>query len=204
MYTFALIVVLIAICSAQKNYNPLPPEVAFISGGKFTGSLRTPVGSLLTKGSIDYLAAAKPGDTEYEKREVVLEFGLETTKTWEVETTHQIDTWEISDLFPDNCLHQTFDEESGMYPECNAWTRNAFGAYVQNCTIYWGPADLADLSIAVVLSSNNQLVTYNDQIVLIGQFVESESVTMTEQGSTPPTPSDFIRPSVCNSQVTKQ
>jgi len=188
----------ICLCSAQKNYNPLPPQVAFISNGKFTGTLRTQFGTFVTKGTIDYLAAANPGDTEYEQREVVLEFGLETTSTWEVETKDQIDTYEMTDL-ADTCLHQTFTETDGTYPQCTAWTQNRNGAYLQNCTIYYSSVDVADLSVAVVLSAKNQLVSYNDQIILFGQFVEGETVTMTEQGSVAPVPSDFPIPPECTS-----
>jgi len=203
-FSLLLLVLAVAICCAQKNYNPLPPQVAFISSGQLVGTIRTNIGSLPTKGSISYLAAVNPGDTEYEKREVIIEFGLEQTNTWEVETNSQIDTWEITNIDPTTCFHQTFDEASGTYPQCTAWTKTPGGQYLQNCTISLDSIQLADLSVAVVLSDKNQLVSYNDQIMAFGQFVEGETVTMTQQGSTPPSPSDFTRPSACDGSLSKQ
>jgi len=196
MYTACALFVLacVTLCVGQKNYNPLPPQVAFISKGKFTGTFRTGLGTLVTSGSIDYLAGA----TEYEHRTVILEFGLETTDTWEVETSAQIDTWEVADVVPDTCLHQTFSESDGTYPQCTAWTVNGLGVYFQNCTIFFDAVSVADLSVAVVLNAQNQLVSYNDQIKILGQFVEGETVTMNEQGNSPPSPSDFGRPSLCD------
>jgi len=197
MYAALALLLLATVCSAQKNYNPLPPQVQFISDGKFVGTLRTQVGSLPTRGSIVYLAGKNDGDTEYEKREVILEFGLEQTNTWEVETPEKIDTWEVASIDPETCFHQTFSEGDGSYPDCTPWLVDSRGVFFQNCTIHWDIVDVADLSVAVVLSPTNQLVEYHDQIFLLGQFVEGETVRMASQGTAPPSPSDFARPSVC-------
>jgi len=198
MYAFALILLVAQICVAQRNYNPLPPQVRFVSNAQFTGALRTPLGTFPTTGSMSYLAASSPGGTEYEKREIVVEFGLEQTNTWEVETQQQIDLWEITSLIPDTCLHQTYGDNDGTYPDCTPWSQNPQGAWIQNCTISIG-IRLADLSVAVVLSPSNLLQSYNDQIFLLGNFFEGETVTVHSQGTTAPMPADFTRPSICDS-----
>jgi len=202
MYAFALILLVAQICVAQNNYNPLPPQVKFVSNAQFSGTLRTPLGSFPTTGTLSYLSAAQTGGTEYEKREVIVEFGLEQTNTWEVETQAQIDTWEISSLIPDVCFHQTFDQGSGTYPECTPWTQNSQGAYIQNCSIAYG-IRLADLSVAVLLNSASQLHTYHDQIFLLGNFVEGETVLVGMQGSSPLEPPAFNRPSSCDGDTLK-
>jgi len=196
----ALILITLNAYSAQKNYNPLPPQVAFISNGRFRGTIRSQFGELQTRGHIAYLAGKTPADFEYERRELQVDLIggiIEITNTWEVETPSKIDTWEITSVLPDDCFLQTFAGE--QFPTCDPWVRTSEGLYLQNCTIFLDGIDLAHLSIAVVLSASNQLVSYTDSITLVGEFIESETLYMESQGSVPPTVVDFTRPSICNS-----
>jgi hypothetical protein len=190
---------------AQQNFNPLPPQVAFISNGKYTGTLRIQgvnAPPLQFTGSIAYLT----GDIEYEHISVdptaaQLPTGvpLITSDTWLVETATAINEWEIVSTFPNICRTEV------LSPQCNAWSRTPRGIYVQTCTVT-EQGKQTTLEKAVQLSTDNKLVQYSETATIdlnlgalgLVPLVESGiTITMTSQGTTPPVPSDFNRPSIC-------
>jgi len=84
---------------AQQNFNPLPPQVRFISNGKFTGTLQTRrlPHPLPITGTIAYLT----GDIEYEKISVDTPRDIPiTSNTWLKQTSTDINEWETVSTFP--------------------------------------------------------------------------------------------------------
>jgi hypothetical protein len=211
----ACIVTLVALClsaapaRAQANFNPLPPQVAFISVGKFSATLKTKGNSLPLTGSIAYLT----GDIAYEKISVdPTGAQLITSDTWLVLTSQSINEWEIVSTFPNTCRQEV------LSPKCTGWARTPRGIYVQKCTVT-AQGNKTTLNFAVQLSSNNKLVQMSEtstiedengntqgnlipvKDVLTGDVIfvtNSLVLTMTSQGTTPPVPSDFNRPDICN------
>ena len=201
----ACIVTLVALCfsaapaRAQQNYNPLPPQVAFISNGKFTGTLQIQGnGPFPIKGSIAYLT----GDIEYLRISVVTETGQQlTSDSWEVETTTVINEWEVPvSTFPTTCLNEVLTGAS--YPQCTPWTPTnvKMHIYSQECTVT-AQGNKTTLKSSAQLSSDNKLVKLQLNANSTGdnsQGTDFLTITMTSQGTTPPVPSDFNRPNICN------
>jgi hypothetical protein len=196
---------------AQKNFNPLPPQVAFISNGKFTGTLNQGNGPLPITGTIAYLT----GQIQYEKISVVPEGTQIISNSWLVETQQSINQWAIVSTSPNTCRQEVLSGAS--YPQCNAWGRTPRGLYVQKCTVT-AQGNKTTFEKAVQLSSDNKLVQYSEYAivedengnsqgnliqlkdVLTGDVIfvtQALTVTMTSQGTQPPVPSDFNRPSIC-------
>ena len=193
---------------AQKNFNPLPPQVAFISNGKFTGTLNQGNGPLPITGTIAYLT----GQIQYEKISVVPEGTQIISNSWLVETQQSINQWAIVSTSPNTCRQEVLSGAS--YPQCNAWGRTPRGLYVQKCTVT-AQGNKTTFEKAVQLSSDNKLVQYSEYAivedengnsqgnliqlkdVLTGDVIfvtQALTVTMTSQGTTPPVPSDFVDP----------
>jgi len=199
---------------AQQNFIPLPPQVAFISSGKFTGTLKTQGNTLPLIGKIAYLT----GDIVYEKIEVdPTGAQLITSNSWLVQTNQSINEWEIVSTSPNTCRQEVLSGKS--YPQCTPWARTPRGIYVQKCTVT-AQGNKTTLETAVQLSTDNKLVQMSqsatvededgntqgtfpvqDPLSLTGGVINVTDVltiTMTSQGTTPPVPSDFNRPDICN------
>ena len=187
-----------------QNFTPLPPQVKFIKDGKFTGTLLIEGKTLPITGAIDYLT----GDTQYLKMSVDREGQLITSDTWLKQTSTAINQWEIVSTDPTTCRKEVLSGAS--YPQCNAWSRNSNGLYVQKCTVT-AQGNKTTLDRVVQLSSDNQLVQMTENATITGEngnspsnltpvinplgppgsfiFVtDSLTITMTEQGTVPPTP----------------
>ena len=210
-----------------QNFTPLPPQVKFIKDGKFTGTLLIEGKTLPITGAIDYLT----GDTQYLKISVDREGQLITSDTWLKQTSTAINQWEIVSTDPTTCRKEVLSGAS--YPKCNAWSRNSNGLYVQKCTVT-AQGNKTTLDRVVQLSSDNQLVQMTENATITGEngnspsnltpvinplgppgsfiFVtDSLTITMTEQGTVPPTPpnvpnlpSPFNLPSICNASNANQ
>jgi hypothetical protein len=195
---------------AQQNFNPLPPQVKFISNGKFTGTLKTQGNTLPLIGKIAYLT----GDIAYLKIEVdPTGAQLITSDTWLVETNQSINEWEIVSTSPNTCRQEV------LSPRCTAWARTPRGLYFQKCTVT-AQGNKTSLQNVVTLTPDNKLVQMsqsatvededgntqgtfpvNDPLSLTGGVIfvtDILTITMTEQGTTPPVPADFNRPDICN------
>jgi len=210
-----------------QNFTPLPPQVKFIKDGKFTGTLLIEGKTLPITGAIDYLT----GDTQYLKISVDREGQLITSDTWLKQTSTAINQWEIVSTDPTTCRKEVLSGAS--YPQCNAWSRNSNGLYVQKCTVT-AQGNKTTLDRVVQLSSDNQLVQMTENATITGEngnspsnltpvinplgppgsfiFVtDSLTITMTEQGTVPPIPpnvpnlpSPFNLPSICNASNANQ
>jgi len=214
----ACIVTLVALCfsaapaRAQQNFSPLPPQVAFISDGKFTATLDQGNGPLPLTGSIAYLT----GQIQYEKISVDTEGQLITSNSWLVQTNQSINQWEIVSTFPNTCRQEVLSGAS--YPQCTAWARTPRGIYVQKCTVT-AQGNKTTLENVVQLSTDNKLVQMTEYTTVEDENGDSQGnlikvkpdpltggvifvsdilrITMTSQGTTPPVPSDFNRPDIC-------
>jgi len=210
-----------------QNFTPLPPQAKFIKDGKFTGTLLIEGKTLPITGAIDYLT----GDTQYLKISVNREGQLITSDTWLKQTSTAINQWEIVSTDPTTCRKEVLSGAS--YPQCNAWSRNSNGLYVQKCTVT-AQGNKTTLDRVVQLSSDNQLVQMTENATITGEngnspsnlspvinplgppgsfiFVtDSLTITMTEQGTVPPIPpnvpnlpSPFNLPSICNASNANQ
>jgi hypothetical protein len=181
---------------AQITIPPLPPEVKFISNGKYTGTLQTLGITLPIKGTLAYLT----GDTQYIKLEVSVDIlGQQITRDSSVTNTPTaINEWEIVSTDPTTCQEEVLSGAS--YPQCTAWSRTPRGLYISECTVTV-QGNKATLDFSVQLSSDNKLVQMS-QNTTIGGMTDTITVTMTEQGTTPPIPSDFNPPSICSAPNT--
>lgn len=182
---------------------PLPPQVAFISNGKYTGTLQFQGNTQPITGTLAYLT----GSTEYLKISVDTEGQQITSNSWLVLIPTVINEWEIVSTFPNTCRKEVLSGAS--YPQCTAWTRTPRGLYSLQCTVT-AQGNKATLDFLVQLSADNKLVQMVEKATITGENDNSQgneesdtttnsiTITMTEQGTTPPVPSDFNRPSICN------
>jgi hypothetical protein len=177
---------------AQQNFSPLPPQVGFISNGKYTGTLQIQGLTLPITGTLAYLA----GGTEYLHISVNTE-GMITSDTWQETVPTVINEWEILSIFPTTCVKEVLSGTS--FPQCTAWSRNTQGMYSQECTVT-AQGNKATLDRLATLSGDNKLVNLQENATININEIDvtaSINITMTEQGTTPPTPSDFNRPGIC-------
>jgi hypothetical protein len=154
---------------AQQNFNPLPPQVAFINNGKYTGTLLIEGKTLPITGTLAFLA----GVTEYLHISVDTEGQLITSDTWEIlSPTPVINEWEIVSTDPTTCRKEVLSGAS--FPQCTAWSRNARGVYYQKCTVT-AQGNKATSDTAVVLSSDNKLVSLREDTTITGENGDSPS-----------------------------
>ena len=177
---------------AQGIIPPLPPQVKFISNGKFTGTINVQGITLPFTGSVAYLT----GDTAYSKQEIVFNVGGQqiTRDSWVVNTPGVIQVWDIVSTDPTTCRTEVLS--GGSYPQCTAWSRTPRGIYVSDCTVTVQPIK-ATFDFAVLLSADNKLVQISETTPITG-LTDGITITITSQGTTPPIPSDFNRPSICS------
>jgi hypothetical protein len=225
----ACIVTLVALgfsaAPARAQSFIFPPEVTFIADGKYTGTLVIDGKTMPITGSIAYLVS---GPTRYLHISVDTEGQLITSDTWLVQTATAINQWEIVSTDPTTCRKEVLSEKS--YPQCSTfvgggWPRTQRGVYVLQCpkpaTVQGNKVTLQSIA---TLSPTNQLVSMQQDITITGQNGDSPSnltpvftgplgtvlvtssilITMTEQGTTPPIPSDFNRPDICNASNSTQ
>jgi hypothetical protein len=114
----------------------------------------------------------------------------------------------------------------GSYPQCDKWSRTPRGEYLQTCTVTT-QGNKTTLKKSVTLNAINQLVQMRVGAVITGQNSQGDSpsnltpvnlgaygvdfpvtsailITMASQGNTPPVPSDFNRPDICNASNATQ
>jgi hypothetical protein len=176
-----------------QNLPPLPPQVAFISNGVFTGTIQTQGMTLPITGTLAYLT----GDTQYLKLQVSFDTGGQpiTRNSWAKSTPTVITEWDIVSTEPTACREEVFSGPS--YPQCTAWSRNpATGLYISDCTVTVQPK-MATFDFSVKLTNDNKLAELTEKTT-IGGMTDSLTITMTSQGTTPPVPSDFNPPSSCS------
>jgi hypothetical protein len=152
---------------AQKNFNPLPPQVAFISNGKYTGTLLIEGKTLPITGTLDYLA----GVTAYLHILVDTE-GVITSDSWLTQLPTVVNEWEIVSTDPTTCRKEVLSGAS--FPQCNAWSRDAKGIYHQKCTVTVQGTQ-ATLDSSVQLSSDNKLVQLREDTTITGENGDSPS-----------------------------
>jgi len=70
------------------------------------------------------------------------------------------------------------------------------GIYISECTVTV-QGDQATFDFKAQLTADNKLAQLSE-IITIGGMTDSLTITMTEQGTTPPIPSDFNLPSSCS------
>jgi hypothetical protein len=196
MFMLSVLVGCGASALAQNILPPLPPQVTFISNGKYTGTLQTLGITLPITGTLAYLT----GDIQYSKLQVSVDIlGQQITRDSSVTSTQTaINEWETVSTDPTTCQKEVLSGAS--YPQCTAWSRNPQGLYISNCTVTVQGKE-ATLDFKVQLSSDNKLVQMR-QNTTIGGVMDSITITMTEQGTTPPIPSDFNPPSICSAPNT--
>jgi hypothetical protein len=182
-----------------QTFTPLPPQVAFISNGKYTGTLQIQGKTLPITGTLAYLTGA----TEYLHISVDTEGQQITSNSWLTVIPTVINEWEIVSTFPTTCRKEVLSGDS--YPQCTAWNRTPRGLYSLECTVT-AQGNKATLDILAQLNNSNQLVQLQENIKgendnsqgNESDMTDSITITMTEQGTTPPVLSDFNRPSICN------
>jgi len=169
-----------------------PPQLAFVSNGKYEGSLQTQGLTLPITGTLAYLT----GSIDYFKLHVSVDIGGQqiTTDSWETITPTVINEWEIVSTDPRKCRKEVLSGDS--YPQCTAWDETANETYSLECTITV-QGNKATLDILTDLSADNKLVQQQEDTT-IGGMTDSIAIMMTEQGNTPPIPGDFALPSICN------
>jgi hypothetical protein len=182
-----------------QSFTPLPPQVAFISNGKYTGTLETQGMTLPITGTVAYLT----GQINYLKISVDTGGQQITSNSWVITTPTVINKWEIVSTHPTTCRTKVLSGDS--YPQCTAWSETN-GIWSRECTVT-AQGNKTTLNFLARLSPNNQLVSLQE-IATLGEndnsqgnetdLVDSVTITMTSQGTTPPVPSDFNRPSICN------
>jgi hypothetical protein len=169
----------------------LPLQVQFISNGKYTGTLQTQGVNLPITGTLAYLTGA----TEYAHLSVSLGPQI-TSDSWQITTRTVVDTAQTVSLDPTTCLKKVLSGDS--YPQCGTgWSRMADGDYSLECTVtaLYGKTTFDFLA---ELSTDNKLVQLQENTAFSG-LTNSMTIVMTSQGTTPPVPSDFNLPSVCDS-----
>jgi hypothetical protein len=198
-------------CGAPSLFS-FPPQVAFISNGQYEGTLQSQGITLPITGTLQYLT----GQLEHIKLHVSVDTGNQqiTSDSWVTRTPTVINEWEILSTDPTTCRKEVLSGDS--YPRCTAWNRTPTGAYSLECTVtVLGNkatldvlADLSDDNKLVQLQQNTAISDITDPISAITDSVsgitgitgltDSITIIMTEQGTTPPVPSDFDLPSICN------
>jgi hypothetical protein len=183
-----------------------PPQVQFISNGKYTGTLQTPEITLPITGTLAYLT----GEMDYIKLHVSVDTGGQqiTNDSWVTRTPTVINEWEIVSTDPTTCRKEVLSGDS--YPQCTAWNRMPRGIYSLECTVSV-LGNRATLDILAHLSTDNKLVQLQQSTTITSNgfgsaateyhyhwFRGSITIIMTSQGTTPPVPSDFDPPSICN------
>jgi len=153
-------------------------------------------------GTLDYLS----GITQYMKLEVLVDTRGEqvTSDSWVTSTSTVVNEWEIVSSDPTTCGMEVFSGDS--YPQCSAWKRTPRGTYTLECTV-----TVEDIKTTVdfsaVLSGDNKLVQMQENSTtwfFDGKrwkwpgMKDAITITMTEQSNSPPSPSDFALPSICD------
>ncbi|HKE24994.1 MAG TPA: hypothetical protein VKB88_21685 [Bryobacteraceae bacterium] len=182
-----------ALASEVFPPTPFPPQVQFISNGKYTGTLQTHGMTMPITGTLDYLSGA----TQYTKLQVSFDNpgGKEITRdSWVIITPADITECDIVSTDPTTCRKEVLSGDS--YPQCTGWSVTPRGVWISECTVT-ALGDQATFDFSAVLSTDNKLVQLKENIT-IGGMTDSIAITMTEQGTTPPLPSDFNRPSICS------
>jgi hypothetical protein len=179
---------------------PFPPQVTFISNGKYKGTLQTQGMTLPITGTLEYLS----GNSQLTHVSVDTGGQQITSDSWVTSTPTVINEWEIVSTDPTTCRKEVLS--GGSYPQCTAWNRTPSGTYSLECTVTV-QGNKATLDILAMLSPDNKLVQLQENTT-IGEndnsqdnessITNSITIIMTEQGNTPPTPSDFELPSICN------
>jgi len=144
-------------------------------------------------GTLDYLSGA----TQYTKLQVSFDNpgGKEITRdSWVIITPADITECDIVSTDPTTCRKEVLSGDS--YPQCTGWSVTPRGVWISECTVT-ALGDQATFDFSAVLSTDNKLVQLKENIT-IGGMTDSIAITMTEQGTTPPLPSDFNRPSICS------
>jgi hypothetical protein len=127
-----------------------------------------------------------------------------TSDSWVTTTSTVINQWEIASTDPTTCQKEVLSGDS--YPRCTPWQLTPRGIWSLECTVT-AQGNKATLGMLAVLSSDNKLVSLQENTPIggIDSRIENEqsatdsiTITMTEQGTTPPVPSDFDLPSICN------
>jgi hypothetical protein len=174
-----------------QNLPPLPPQLQFIDG-TFTGTITTQGQTLPITGTLAYLNGA----TQNLKLDVSFATGGQpiTRNAWVTGTPTLITAWDIVSTDPTACREEIFSGPS--YPTCTAWTQNAPGHYVSDCTVTVQPKT-ATFDFSVQLTNSNQLAQLTENIT-IGGKTDTLTITMTSQATTPPPASTFAIPSSCN------
>ena len=169
-----------------------PPQVAFISNGQYTGTLQTQGMTLPITGTLAYLS----GSSQLIKLDVSPDTGGQqiTSDSWVTSTPTVIDEWQIVSTDPTTCRKEVLSR--GLYPQCTAWNLTASNTWSLECTVT-AQGNKGTLDISAVLNLENKLVQWQEDTTISG-MTESITVIMTEQGSTPPAPSAFDLPSICN------
>jgi hypothetical protein len=192
-------------CDAPFLFS-FPPQVPFISNGQYEGTLQTQGITLPITGTLIYLT----GELDYIKLHVSVDTGKQqiTSDSWVTRTPTVINEWEIVSTDPNTCRKEVLSGDS--YPQCTAWSRTPTGVYSLECTVtVLGNkatldvlADLSNDNKLVQLQQNTTISTIMDSISAITgsitDITDSITIKMTEQGTTPPVPSDFDLPSICN------
>ena len=185
---------------ASDTIVPFPPQVSFISNGKYKGTLRTQGMTLPITGTLDYLAG-----TNIYLHVSVDTGGLQNTSdSWLTSTATVINEWETVSTDPTTCRKEVLSGDS--YPQCTAWNRTPSNTYSLECT-FTVQGRKATLDFLAVLSPDNKLVQLKENATIWivddkfwkwAAVTDSVTIIMTEQGTTPPVPSDFDLPSICN------
>jgi hypothetical protein len=176
-----------------QTFTPLPPQVAFISNGKYTGTLQIQGKTLPITGTLAYLTGA----TEYLHISVDTEGQQITSNSWLTVIPTVINEWEIVSTFPTTCRKEVLSGDS--YPQCTAWNRTPRGLYSLECTVT-AQGNKATLDILAQLNNSNQLVQLQENIKgendnsqgNESDMTDSITITMTEQGTTPQYPATSI------------
>jgi len=119
--------------------------------------------------------------------------------TWEVLTSDQIDSWEVTSIDPTTCQKQTLSKKDGDFPACGAWKQSS-GTWVMECTVSVSGVE-AVVDIASNLNSMNQLMQLQENTTVSGSLLTAETIKITSQQSTPPPDSDFNLPAICNASL---
>jgi hypothetical protein len=144
-------------------------------------------------GTLEYLS----GDTTNTKLQVSFDNpgGQQITRdSWVIITPADITECDIVSTDPTTCRKEVLSGDS--YPQCTGWSRTPRGVYISECTVTV-LGDQATFDFSATLTPDNKLVQMKENIT-IGGMTDTITITMSEQGTTPPIPSDFDRPSICD------
>jgi hypothetical protein len=175
-----------------------PPQIEFISNGKYKGTLQTRGMTLPITGTLEYLS----GETDY--LHVSVDTGIQriSSDSWVTGTATVIPTvineWETVSTEPTACRKEVLS--GGSYPQCTAWKRTPSNAYALECTVT-AQGSKAILDFMAVLSNDNKLIQWQEiyrREIFHRVMIDSVTINMTEQGTTPPALSVFDLPSICN------